>query len=293
MISIIIPSFNNLDYLELCINSLKKNSYYKNEILVHVNEGSDGTIEYLKKNQIIFTHTKNNIGLCKACNLISKKSSYDYILYSHDDMYFLPNWDQILIDRVKELNDNKFYLSSIMINGDPKLNGHLNFNAGETIDKFDENLLLSNYERLNHNDFQGSTWAPHLIHRDIWNEVGGFSEEFSPGAGSDPDLNMKLWNVGVRFFQCLGKSKVYHFGSVTIRKKDKGLFKKNQGSKANKIFLLKWGISIKTFKKFYLKADSKNNEKLVDPNKNVSFFISIIKDKISFIYYKTIKLIKI
>ena len=74
MISIIIPSFNNVNYLELCINSLIKNSYYKNEILVHVNEGSDGTIEYLKKNKIIHTHSQNNIGLCKACNLISKKS---------------------------------------------------------------------------------------------------------------------------------------------------------------------------------------------------------------------------
>jgi GT2 family glycosyltransferase len=293
MISIIIPSFNNLDYLKLCIKSLKKNSYYKNEILVHANEGTDGTIEYLQENQITFTHSKYNIGLCKACNLISKKSNFDYILYSHDDMYFLPKWDQILIDRVKEIGNNKFYLSSIMINGDPKLNGHLNFNAGETVDLFDENLLLKNYEKLHHDDFQGSTWAPHLIHRDIWNKVGGFSEEFSPGAGSDPDLNMKLWNTGVRLFQCLGRSKVYHFGSVTIRKKNNKSFKKNQGSKANKIFLLKWGISIKTFKKFYLKANSLHNNKLTSPDKSINYLIAIIKDKISFIYYKTLKIIKI
>ena len=125
----------------------------------------------------------------------------------------------------------------------------------------------------------------------MWNKVGGFSEEFSPGAGSDPDLNMKLWNEGVRFFQCLGKSKVYHFGSITIRKKDKNLFEKNQGSKANKIFLLKWGISIKTFKKFYLKVQYQHNEKLTYPDKSIDYFISIIKDKISFIYYKSLKFI--
>ena len=52
MISIIIPSFNNLDYLKLCINSLKKNSFYKNEILVHANEGIDGTIQYLKEKNL-------------------------------------------------------------------------------------------------------------------------------------------------------------------------------------------------------------------------------------------------
>ena len=292
MISIIIPSFNNLDYLKLCIKSLIKNSYYKNEILVHINEGTDRTAEFLDEKKITYTFTETNIGLCKACNIISKKSSFNYILYSHDDMYFLPNWDRLLIDRVKQLKDNKFYLSSIMINGDPKLNGHLNFNAGETFDKFDENLLLSNYEKLHHDDFQGSTWAPHLIHRDIWNKIGGFSEEFSPGAGSDPDLNMKLWKEGVRFFQCLGKSKVYHFGSITIRKKDSKLFAKNQGSKANKIFLLKWGISIRTFKKFYLKSENFDNNILTNPNKNLEYFLSLLKDKVSFTYYKILRLFK-
>jgi GT2 family glycosyltransferase len=207
-------------------------------------------------------------------------------------MYFLPKWDKILFDRVKEIGNNKFYLSSIMINGDPKLNGHLNFNAGERVDEFNENLLLKNYEKLYHDDFQGSTWAPHLIHREMWNKVGGFSEEFSPGAGSDPDLNMKLWKEGVRLFQCLGKSKVYHFGSITIRKKKEKLFKRNQGSKANKIFLLKWGISIKTFKKHYLKANLIHNDDLFGPDRNIEYLISIIKDKISLFYYKLVRSVK-
>ena len=285
MISIIIPTYNNKDYLKLCINSLKKNSYYDNEILVHVNEGNDGTVEYLKEKKINFTFSKTNIGLCSGCNLISKNSNFDYILYSHDDMYFLPDWDLVLMNKVRELKTDKFYLSSIMINGDPKLTGHLNLNAGDKIENFNENFLLDKYENLNHDDFQGSTWAPHLIHKKLWNKVGGFSEEFSPGAGSDPDLNMKLWNQGVRIFQCLGKSKVYHFGSVTIRKKDE-IFKKNQGSIANKIFLLKWGISIKTFKKHYLKSYYIHNEDLSNPNKNLYYYLDILKDYISKLYYK-------
>ena len=286
MISIIIPSFNNKDYLTLCIESLEKNSHYQNEILVHVNEGVDGTIDFLKKKNIFFTHSKNNIGLCSACNIVSKNSTFDYILYSHDDMYFLPDWDLVLMNKVKELKTNKFYLSSIMINGDPKLNGHLNLNAGDNIENFNEKFLLDNYKNLNHDDFQGSTWAPHLIHKELWNRVGGFSEEFSPGAGSDPDLNMKLWNQGVRIFQCLGKSKVYHFGSITIRKKQDKIFKKNQGSLANKIFLLKWGISIKTFKKHYLKSYYIHNEDLINPKKNLYYYLDIIKDYISALYYK-------
>jgi GT2 family glycosyltransferase len=286
MISIIIPTYNNLKYLKLCIKSIKKNSRYNNEILVHVNEGTDGSIDYLKSNNIKFTYTPNNVGLCIACNLISKESNFDYILYSHDDMYFLPDWDFFLINKVQSLNTNKFYLSSLMINGDPKLNGHLNLKAGETIENFDEKYLLDNYMSLKHQDFQGSTWAPHLIHRDLWNKINGFSEEFSPGAGSDPDLNMKLWKEGVRIFQCISKSRVYHFGSITIRKKEGNNFKRNQGSRANKIFLLKWGISIKTFKKHFLKANTIHNEDLKDPVKNVSYLLDLIKDKFIMFYYQ-------
>ena len=73
MISIIIPSYNNLLYLKMCIESINKNSFYKNEILVHINQGNDGTIEYIKNSNIKFTHSSTNIGLCLACNEISKK----------------------------------------------------------------------------------------------------------------------------------------------------------------------------------------------------------------------------
>ena len=48
MFSVIIPSFNNINYLKICVESLLKNSYYKNEIIVHLNIGSDGSDDYLK-----------------------------------------------------------------------------------------------------------------------------------------------------------------------------------------------------------------------------------------------------
>ena len=58
MFSIIIPTLNNLKYLKVCIESIKKNSFYEHEIIPHVNIGNDGTINYLKDNKINFTYTK-------------------------------------------------------------------------------------------------------------------------------------------------------------------------------------------------------------------------------------------
>ena len=48
MFSITIPTLNNLKYLKLCLESLQKNSTYNHEIIVHVNIGSDGTLDFLK-----------------------------------------------------------------------------------------------------------------------------------------------------------------------------------------------------------------------------------------------------
>ena len=47
MYSIIIPTFNNLSYLKICISSIRKNSKFNHEIIPHVNEGIDGTEDYL------------------------------------------------------------------------------------------------------------------------------------------------------------------------------------------------------------------------------------------------------
>ena len=62
MFTILIPTLNNLPYLKICINSIIKSSYKKNEILVHVNEDSEHeTRDFLNEKNIKFSHTKKNI----------------------------------------------------------------------------------------------------------------------------------------------------------------------------------------------------------------------------------------
>ena len=71
-VSILIPTYNNLNYLKFFINSIKKNSYYKHQIILHINEGSDGTLKYAKKNKLEYTYSISNIGLCSSINRASK-----------------------------------------------------------------------------------------------------------------------------------------------------------------------------------------------------------------------------
>ena len=282
MFSIIIPTFNNLEYLKICVKSIKRNSLFNHEIIPHVNEGNDGIIDFLKNENIKYTHTLNNSGICTGMNMAAKEATTNYILYAHDDFYFCPKWDIILKKEVDKIKHNNFYLSGTMVN-----NGQINFNCGDDLQTFNEEKFNKEYKNYNYYDFQGSTWAPHLIHKDLWNKVGGFSEEFFPGTGSDPDLNMKLWNEGVRIFKGINNFKVYHFGSVVTRKyKNHPTIKTESGNRGAKIFLYKWGISIKFFKKFILKSDTPYKGELNKPEITLNFLVQFLICKINFIYIK-------
>ena len=272
MISIVIPTYNNFEYLKLCIQSIKKNSSYNHELIFHINDGSDGSLEFIKKNGYKFTYSDRNIGLCSSINQAAKLASFDYILYSHDDMYFCPHWDKVLIKEVKYLNHDKFYLSGTMIESN---SGHIIHDFGDTVTNFKEDELLAKYEHLNFYDHQGSHFAPHLVSKRMWNKVGGFSEEFNPGIASDPDFNMKLWHEGVRIFKGLNDFKVYHFGSITTRKKKN--FIKNKGDIT---FLKKWGITTKFFKKHYLKSKTRFDGPLLEPKMNFYFLFDLLICKI-------------
>jgi glycosyltransferase involved in cell wall biosynthesis len=277
MFSIAIPTLNNFNYLKITLESLKKNSKLNNEIIVHVNEGNDGSLEYLQKNNYLHTFSKERLGVCSSTNSAAKLATKDYILYSHDDMYFLPDWDQILKEELLKLKDNLFYLSGTMM-GPP--GQHIEFDCGDTYQNFDEKKLLQNYKNYNFYDHQGTHWAPHLIHRDLWNKIGGFSNEFDPGIGSDPDLNMKLWNENVRYFKGINNFKTYHFGSISLRKKDLTI------NKGNRTFLRKWGITPSFFKKHYLQINEEFKGPLTGPKKNLSYYIDLFICKVKIVFFK-------
>ena len=275
MFSIIIPTYNNLDYLKLCLYSIKKNSSFDHEIIIHINEGIDGTKSFLKNTNHKFTYSAKNTGVCVAFNEAVKKATKKYIVLAHDDMYFCPNWDKVFQSELSKLTDDSdFFLSGTMVQ---PFESYINLNCGDTINNFDEEKLLKELPKIKFNDFQGTHWQPSLIPLKTWNKVGGFSEEFSPGLGSDPDFNMKLWKLGVRLFKGLGECRVYHFSSLSLRKKAW-----NNGAKT---FLLKWGISIKFFKKHYLKSNQIFQEILGEPKRNVNYYAGLIKCKIAFFFH--------
>ncbi|MEK7199060.1 MAG: glycosyltransferase [Bacteroidota bacterium] len=244
--SIMIPSWNNLPYLQLCINSIHKNSGFTHEIIVHVNEGKDGTLEWVKlQPNISYSYSKENIGVCYALNSCRSLASTDYLVYLNDDMYVCPGWDIPLAEEIEKINHPFFFFSSTAIEPRVQSNCSIEKNYGTCLENFNEESLLKEYKTLPMQDWQGATWPPNIVHKDLWDLAGGYSIEFSPGMYSDPDFSYKLWKLGVRLFKGIGRSRVYHFGSVSVKR-----MKKNDGYYQ---YISKWGMTSGTVSKYYLR----------------------------------------
>lgn len=259
MFSIIIPTWNNLEILKLCVDSIKRNSAFTHQIILHINDGNDGTLAWAKANNFDFTYSPENIGICYAVNQAAMLAMHDYIVYMNDDMYVCPAWDKHLADEIQALGTDCFMLSSTMIEPRQTTNTCvLVKDFGTEVSNFREKELLDQFEKLEKTDWNGSTWPPTLVSKKYWFMVGGYSVELSPGMSSDDDFSMKMWRAGCRIFKGVGKSKVYHFQTKSTTR-----VKKNDGRRQ---FLFKWGINQSTFHKNFIRRGTPYKGPLSDPS---------------------------
>ncbi|MEZ4910743.1 MAG: glycosyltransferase [Saprospiraceae bacterium] len=273
LFSILIPSWKNFAHLKLLIESIRKNSSYPHQICVHLNGNSPESEFYLKNENISYTITQENVGVCLGTNSASTLATCDYILILNDDMYVAPKWDFYLYEQIQKRKDNLWCISGTMIEWQNKNNPCVivSQNFGSDAIQFDESLFLSKYNTYLHQDWNGSQWYPLVVHRSVWLAVGGLSIEFSPGMYSDPDFMMKLWKIGIRDFMGVNQSRVYHFMSKSTER-----VKKNDGKTQ---FLLKWQISNSTFLKYYLRLGETYSGKLENPDTKAIKWI-LLKDRL-------------
>lgn len=266
MLSILIPSWNNNAFLQLCVESIRTYTTVETQVIIHVNDGSDGTLEWVKEQGLDYTHTVQNSGVCIAVNMASKLAKHDYIVFMNDDMFVLPDWDTHLVKAIKALETDCFMLSSTMIEPlDTRNKCVLVGDYGRTVTDFKRDKLLADFRKFKKDDWSGSTWPPSVVHKKWWNTVGGYSEEFSPGMGSDDDFAMKMWAAGCRVFKGVAVSRVYHFIS-----KSTGRVVKNDGKKQ---FIRKWGIKQSSFHKYYLKRGELYQGGLPEPGFSIGFVV--------------------
>jgi len=226
---------------------------------LHVNEGSDGTRQWAREQKIDHTCSEKNLGICYGVNAAAELAVTDYLLYLNDDMFACPAWDHYFQEEIQAAPDHRFFLSGTLIEPRESNNPCVIATArfGDSLDNLDKMALLHEYATFDKPDWNGATWPPNLVHRKMWELVGGLSVEFSPGMYSDPDFSMKLWQAGVRWFKGVSPSRFFHFMAKTT-----GRVKRNDGRRQ---FMRKWGISSGVFMRNFLKIGTPFTGPLPEP----------------------------
>jgi glycosyltransferase involved in cell wall biosynthesis len=247
MISLIIPTYRNPNYLDICLKSAIECQTTNNEIIVVV----DG---YVDESQIVLDKYKDKIkvlsldenrGMQTALNLGVFNASNEKILIINDDNVLCPEWD-IIASEVKEH-------SVLTINQiEPTGPGIFNFpvkDLGKTPEQFDYRGFIE-YEKTLRQDkltIDGGIF-PFAIYKKQYMIVGGFDTMYQSPFICDWDffLKLDLNNIGMSRTH---KGHFYHFGSAATKNRTDGDQIKFKASEqpAAEVFMYKWGISPQLF----------------------------------------------
>jgi len=220
-ISILICSWNSLEQTKLLVSSIQKNSAIEHEINIHVNEVSEEFLDWITDNKIQnYSYSSKNEGLAVGTNTVSQLATSDFIYLVDDDMYLLPKWDIELFNTVKQINDDKFWINSTMIEPIGQAPWTIgNEDYGRTPNDFQEERLLIDYPKfLNTVPDLYSTALPCLLPTKYWKKVGGYDERFGLAIGSEEGLAKRFWDVGCRLFVNSPNSLIYHLQQSTTSK---------------------------------------------------------------------------
>ena len=226
-----ISTWNNLPYLKLAIESVRKNSYFKQApFIVHAENCTDGTNEWLFENRekynltlLIEPKTIEVRGIGGGMNVCADHTETEYIMFLHSDFYVTENWDKALLDVHEKYPDEKLWVNSYriepnMFNSPPRHGTtlvpldafgayHYDFNSSSF------EIWAKEFKELN-----GTYQVPKgegvsgLVKKSVWDEVGGNDPRFAPASWDDMDLFVRMLQHGVRFV-LPGSSVVWHFGA--------------------------------------------------------------------------------
>ena len=230
LLTFCISTYNNLEYLKIAVDSVRKNSYYKDvPFIIHAENCNDGTDEWLEQNAINYNLEyyidKNElpIGIGGGMNFCADKVKTEYIMFLHSDFYVTKDWDLDLLKVYEKYPNEKLWINSHRV--EPQMFPNSQSRWGTVVvDKdlfgayhhdfkphtFDRWVELFKQE----NDFEipKGEGVSGLIKKEHWDEIGGNDPLFAPASYDDMDLFLRMLQNGFRFI-LPSSSVVWHFGA--------------------------------------------------------------------------------
>jgi len=213
--SVVILTFNQLEYTKECVASLQKHTPELHEIIFVDNGSTDGTVKWLKaltqknKNYQLIEN-KQNLGFAKGCNQGIKASHGEFILLLNNDVVVAQGWLSGLVDCLRHAPDAGIVgPMTNSISGPQQISddsyqsvGDLDKYAGQFAEKY-------GHRRIPLRRIVGFCM---LFRRTLAEQIGGLDESFGTGNFEDDDLCLRAAVAGYKNY-IAGDVFIHHFGS--------------------------------------------------------------------------------
>lgn len=237
LVSIVLLAYNHLEYTKLCVESLYR---YTTDVpfeLITVNNGSsDGTEAFFNSlpnlKKLSFAE---NIGVDKAVNRGFALAEGKYTLNLSNDIVVTPRWLKNLVT-CAESDESIGMVVPVCGFSSNYQQVNLGYKSLDEMQVMAEAYNQSN-PRLWEERIRLVTYTC-LFRTDLQKAIGGFDEEFNPGAYDDDAISFRIRRMGYRLILA-GDTYVHHFGSVTFNAE----YTKNNIALRNRdLFYRKFGI---------------------------------------------------
>ncbi|MHA1648597.1 MAG: glycosyltransferase family 2 protein [Candidatus Helarchaeota archaeon] len=221
-VSILILTWNKLEYTRKCLEYLEKNTKYPDWEVIFIDNGSkDGTQKFLKeirssdtkKYRIILNNS--NVGYARGVNQGIKIANGEYILLLNNDVYVFKNWLTSMVNIIEKNNSNAI-IGAKLIYPETKRIQHAGIIFLRKIEPLHiyKNSSLRNPEVNKIRYVDAVTGACMLIRRKIFDEIGFFDEKFKFGGYEDTDFCLRTRVRGYNIIYS-PKSVAYHDERIT------------------------------------------------------------------------------
>jgi len=239
-VSIVIPVYDNLALTYHCIASLiLANEVATYEVIVVDDKSADKTtqIEDIVKN-VVYIRNDVNLGFLMSSKRGAEVARGEYIVFLNNDTEVTQGWLDEMLDVFKCFNKVGAVGSKLIYS-----NGKLQ-EAGGIVWSNGKPWNIGNGQNAEHPLYNYTRQVDYLsgaalaVSRTVWDETGGFSEEFAPAYYEDTDLAFKVREAGYRTFYCPSSTVVHFEGMSNGRDTNTGI-KRYQSVNAPK-FRSKW-----------------------------------------------------
>lgn len=212
-VTIIIPNYNGLKFMEPCFKALRAQSDQNFELLVVDNGSTDGSVKWLEDHQIPSIFLEENTGFSGAVNIGIRESVTPYVILLNNDTEPQPDYVKEMVKAI-ERSPKIFSVSSKMIQLYHK---DLMDDAGDMY-----SVLGWAYQRGVGQKSSGYNKACRVFsacagaaiyRREVFDKIGGFDEDHFAYL-EDIDVGYRAKICGYENWYC-PKAVVYHVGSGT------------------------------------------------------------------------------